>query len=78
MKKILIEILRWSLRFHGIFHIGHIYLDIVQGQWLGVVMSSYMVVIELLASFLIPSDHVHFKPFQSEVHEDCCNDDHKD
>ena len=77
MKKILVEILRWSLRFHSIFHLIHIYIDYEDEQWIGIAMSVYMVAVEFLASFLIPGDHVHFKPFQSEVHEDCCDEDHK-
>ena len=33
--------------------------------------------IEILASFFIPNDHVHLKPFKSEVHDDCCDENHK-
>ena len=35
-KGIFLELLRWSLRFHGIFHIGHVYSDFVVGNWVGV------------------------------------------
>ena len=77
LKQKLIEVLRWSLRFHGIFHLGHIYTDIVVGNWLGVIIGSYVITIEILASFLIPNEHVHLKPLQSEVHEDCSPEDHK-
>ena len=31
-------------------------------------------VIELSASFLIPKEHIHIKPFISDVHEDCDNE----
>jgi hypothetical protein len=27
--------------------------------------------LELLASFLIPKEHIHIKPFISDVHESC-------
>ena len=77
LKQKLIELLRWSLRFHGIFHLGHIYTDVVVGNWLGVAIGSYVITIEILASFLIPNDHIHFKPLKSEVHDDCCADNHK-
>jgi len=70
-KKHLIELLRWSLRFHGILHIGHVYSDFIIGNWVGVVIGSYIIFVELLSSFLIPNEHVHFKTFKTEVHEDC-------
>mgnify|MGYP001361791467 CR=1 FL=1 len=41
VKKYFIEILRWSLRFHGIFHIGHVYSDFVVGNWVGVTWMSF-------------------------------------
>jgi len=71
VKKISIELLRWSLRFHSIFHLIHIYIDYEDGQWVGLILSVYMVFVEFLASFLIPKDHVHFGALTSEVHEDC-------
>ncbi len=71
IKKYLIEMLRWSLRFHGIFHIGHVYSDFFVGNWIGVAIGSYIISVEVLSSFLIPNEHVHFKPFKTEVHEDC-------
>ena len=71
IKKILIELIRWSLRFHGILHIGHVYSDVVAQNWWGVGIGSYIIMVELLSSFLIPNEHVHFGPMKSEVHEDC-------
>ena len=71
VKKHFLNILRWSLRFHGIFHIGHVYTDIVVGNWAGVAIGTYIITVELLSSFLIPNEHVHFKPFKSDVHEKC-------
>ena len=71
LKKTFLELLRWSLRFHGIFHIGHVYSDFVVGNWVGVSIGSYIILVELLSSFLIPNEHVHFKAFKTEVHEDC-------
>ena len=70
-KKYLIELLRWSLRFHGILHIGHVYSDFIVENWVGVCIGSYIIFVELLSSFLIPNEHVHFKTFKTEVHEDC-------
>ena len=73
MKKTFIELLRWSLRFHGIFHIGHVYTDIIAQNWYGVAIGSYIISVELLSSFFIPNEHVHFKGVKTEVHEKCDN-----
>ena len=70
-KGIFLELLRWSLRFHGIFHIGHVYSDFVVGNWVGVGIGSYIISVELLSSFFLPNEHVHLKPIKSDVHEDC-------
>ena len=72
-KKYLTELIRWSLRFHGVLHVGHVYSDFIVGNWTGVGIGSYIIAIELLSSFLIPKEHVHFKPFKTEVHEECDN-----
>ena len=70
-KSIFLELLRWSLRFHGIFHIVHVYSDVVAGNWVGVGIGSYIISVELLSSFFLPNEHVHLKPIKSDVHEDC-------
>ena len=54
-KSIFLELLRWSLRFHGIFHIGHVYSDVVAGNWVGVGIGSYIISVELLSSFFLPN-----------------------
>ncbi len=71
IKKYLLSLLRWSLRFHGILHVGHVYTDVVAENWSGVAIGSYIIVVELLSSFLIPNEHVHFKGVKTEVHEKC-------
>jgi len=71
IKNIFYELLRWSLRLHGIFHVGHVYSDVLVGNWVGVVIGSYIILVELLSSFLIPNEHVHFRLMKSEVHEKC-------
>ena len=71
IKNFFLELLRWSLRFHGLFHIGHVYSDFVVGNWWGVGIGSYIILVELLSSFLIPNEHVHFRPIKSDVHEEC-------
>ena len=71
IKNIFYELLRWSLRLHGIFHVGHVYSDVLVGNWVGVAIGSYIILVELLSSFLIPNEHVHFRLMKSEVHEKC-------
>ena len=75
IKNTFYELLRWSLRLHGIFHVGHVYSDVVVGNWVGVVIGSYIILVELLSSFLIPNEHVHFRLMKSEVHEKCQDKD---
>ncbi len=71
MKRILLEILRWSLRLHGILHIGHVYSDFVVQNWVGFGIGFYIITVELLSSFFIPNEHVHFRGLKSDVHEKC-------
>ena len=71
LKRSLLELLRWSLRFHGLFHIGHVYSDFVVANWVGVGIGSYIILVEVLSSFLIPNEHVHLKPIKSDVHKKC-------
>ena len=71
MKKTLLEILRWSLRLHGILHIGHVYSDFVVQNWVGFGIGCYIITVELLSSFFIPNEHIHFRGLKSDVHEKC-------
>ena len=71
LKKHFLSLLRWSLRFHGILHVGHVYTDVVSENWMGVAIGSYIISVEILSSFLIPNEHVHFKGMKTEVHEKC-------
>ena len=73
MKKTLLEILRWSLRLHGILHIGHVYSDFVVQNWVGFGIGCYIITVELLSSFFIPNEHIHFRGLKSDVHEKCDN-----
>jgi len=72
IKNLSIEIVRWSLRFHGILHIGHVYSDVVTENWVGVSIGSYIIFVELLSSFLIPNQHTHFIPTKSDAKDEDC------
>ena len=71
MKKLLLEIVRWSLRLHGLIHVGQVYSNIISGDWIGASLGAYIITIEILSSFLIPNEHIHCKPFKTEVHDKC-------
>ena len=71
IKRNFLEILRWSLRLHGNLNIGHVYSDFIVENWIGVGIGSYVILVEVLSSFLIPNEHVHLKPIKSDVHEHC-------
>ena len=77
IKKHLMKILRWGLRLHGVGHLIEVFSAIAEGAYITATIAFIFITIEILASFFIPDDHVHFKPFKSEVHEDCCDEDHK-
>ena len=52
-------------------HVGHVYSDFIVQNWIGVAIGCYIMLVEILSSFLIPNEHIHFKPLKTEVHENC-------
>jgi len=77
IKKHLMKILRWGLRLHGVGHLVEVFSAVAEGAYITAGIALTFITIELLASFFIPDDHIHLKPFKSEVHNDCCDDNHK-
>ena len=70
-KKHLLNILRWGLRLHGVSHFIEVISAINEEAYFTAAIAFIFIVIEILASFFIPNEHVHFKPLKSEVHTDC-------
>ncbi len=70
-RKKFLEILRWGLRFHGIGHLVEVVSAVSEGAYITATIALIFISIELLASFYLPKEHVHFKPIKSDVHEDC-------
>lgn len=70
-KRNFLEILRWGLRFHGIGHLVEVVAAVSEGAYITATLALIFISIELLASFYLPKEHVHFKPLKSDVHEDC-------
>ena len=75
-KKHFLNILRWGLRLHGISHFIEVISAINEDAYITATIAFIFIVIEILASFFIPNEHVHFKPLKSEVHADCDEDAH--
>ena len=70
-KKHFLNILRWGLRLHGISHFIEVISAINEDAYITASIAFIFIVIEILASFFIPNEHVHFKPIKSEVHTEC-------
>ena len=78
IKRQLLNILRWGLRLHGISHFIEVASAINEEAYITATIAFIFIVIEILASFFIPNEHIHFKPLKSEVHAACDNDIDKD
>ena len=50
---------------------GKIVAAISEEAYITATLAMIFISIELLASFYLPKEHVHFKPIKSDVHEDC-------
>ena len=71
IKKSLLNILRWGLRLHGISHFIEVISAINEEAYITATIAFIFIIIEILASFFIPNEHIHFKPLKSEVHTEC-------
>ena len=71
IKKYLLNILRWGLRLHGISHLIEVVSAINEEAYITATIACIFIAIEILASFFIPNEHIHFKPLKSEVHTVC-------
>ena len=69
--KYFLNILRWGLRLHGAGHFIEVVAAISEDAYITASIALFFISVEILASFLIPHEHIHFKPFKSEVHTDC-------
>ena len=71
IKKHFLNSLRWGLRLHGISHFIEVVSAINEEAYITATIALIFIVIEILASFFIPNEHVHFKPLKSAVHSRC-------
>ncbi len=70
-KRNFLEILRWGLRLHGISHFIEVVSAIGEGAYITASIAFFFIFIEILASFFLPKEHIHFKPIKSAVHKKC-------
>ena len=75
IKKSFISILRWALRFHGAIHLIELSSALYEEAYITAFIAFIAGLIEILASFLIPNEHIHFKGIRTEVHSKCNDDD---
>ena len=66
-----LEILRWGLRLHGLGLLVEVVSAVAEGAYITATIALIFISIEILASFFLPKEHIHFKPLISEVHEKC-------
>ena len=74
-KKHFLNILRWGLRLHGISHFIEVISAINEEAYITAAIACVFIAIEILASFFIPNEHIHFKPIKSKVHTGCDDGD---
>lgn len=70
-----VKLLRWGLRFHSVFHILEFVSALIEHAYVTAGLAFFAGVIEVLASFLLPHEHVHFKGLIPTVHEECDDSD---
>ena len=71
MKNTLVKIVRIGLRIHSLFHLLEFISALFEVAYITATIAFIAMFLELLASFLLPKEHIHIKPFISDVHESC-------
>ena len=70
-----IKLLRWGLRFHSVFRVLEFVSALIETAYVTAGLAFFAGAIEVLASFLLPNEHVHFKGLIPTVHEECDDSD---
>ena len=71
MKNTLVKIVIIGLRVHSLFHLLEFISALYEEAYTTATIAFIAMLLELLASFLIPKEHIHLKPLISDVHESC-------
>ena len=71
MKNTIIKLVRLGLRIHSLFHLLEFVSAIYEQAYITATIAFIAMFLELLASFLLPKEHIHIKPLISDIHESC-------
>jgi len=71
MKNTIIKLVRLGLRIHSLFHLLELVSALYEQAYITATIAFIAMFLELLASFLLPKEHIHIKPLISDVHESC-------
>ena len=71
MKNTIIKLVRLGLRIHSLFHLLEFVSALFEQAYITATIAFIAMFLELLASFLLPKEHIHIKPLISDVHESC-------
>jgi len=71
MKNTIVKLVRIGLRIHSLFHLLEFISALYEEAYITATIAFIAMFLELLASFLLPKEHIHIKPFISDVHESC-------
>ena len=69
--KYFLSIIRWGLRLHGVGHFIEVVAAVSEEAYVTAAIALIFITIEILASFIIPDEHIHLKPLKSQVHTVC-------
>ena len=61
MRKNLIKIIRFGLRIHSLFHFIEFISALYEEAYITASIAFIASIIEIIASYLIPNEHVHLK-----------------
>ena len=71
MKNTILKLVRLGLRIHSLFHLLEFVSALYEQAYITASIAFIAMFLELLASFLLPKEHIHIKPLISDVHESC-------
>ena len=71
MKNTIVKLVRIGLRIHSLFHLLEFIPALYEKAYITATIAFVAMLLEIIASFLIPKEHIHIKPFISDVHESC-------
>ena len=70
-KNTFVNLLRWALRLHGFIHFFELISALYEHAYITATLAFIAGSVEVLASFFLPGEHIHFKGLKTEIHEHC-------